>query len=560
MPTRTARAAWRTEPRWAADPWRTKMPVTPAVTSRTPPTERSRVTVRRWRPTSAQRARRALSAWRQTRATAGADEHGRPEVGLGAAAQVDVAHEDQGDDDHEEQGDYLALVRFARDESAAAVGAGLGGDEGRRLLCLHSPDAQRHEEPEGGVQQRAEAVGHEQADEGEPDPDDGQPEMPGEPPRHPTEPASVAAAVELARRPRFDDGCCCGFRHDTDIHTGAGAGASGSFPHSPLIFGPRKAVRGSNAPRARSQGRYQGPTRVEPAAVTAPRPSPWTHDRSRARRDGSGTRLRPAPPQGAGPQDAAPAADAGAAGPGAGGTDAAGPTHRFRRDRRHKSLAGGAPLRTAVRHGPGDLPDHARGPLRDRRHRPDLLRLRLALRPLRGRGGERGAQAADRPGGRPRAGGGALRPGRLRGLPHHAAQRRGADLRRRPLPAPRGRRVLVAAPQGPRTGPAVGTGRRGRPAGGQGTADHVHLALLVARPHRQGRHPRRRDGLHVGPAGLRGARHRGGRQHRPRHPGPPRPRHRGRPALLVRADPRPPRHRRLGVPPRPCSPVSSEPG
>ncbi len=45
------------------------MPVTPAVTSRTPATERSRVTVRRWRPTSAQRARRALSAWRQTRAT-----------------------------------------------------------------------------------------------------------------------------------------------------------------------------------------------------------------------------------------------------------------------------------------------------------------------------------------------------------------------------------------------------------------------------------------------------------------------------------------------------------
>ncbi|MFD8538648.1 PspC domain-containing protein [Streptomyces rubrogriseus] len=56
---------------------------------------------------------------------------------------------------------------------------------------------------------------------------------------------------------------------------------------------------------------------------------------------GPGPGSGPRPPQGAGPQDAAPAADAGAAGPGdAGGTDAPAPPHRFRRDRRHKSLAG----------------------------------------------------------------------------------------------------------------------------------------------------------------------------------------------------------------------------
>ncbi|MFF9103824.1 PspC domain-containing protein [Streptomyces rubrogriseus] len=56
---------------------------------------------------------------------------------------------------------------------------------------------------------------------------------------------------------------------------------------------------------------------------------------------GPGPGSGPRPPRGAGPQDAAPAADAGAAGPGdAGGTDAPAPPHRFRRDRRHKSLAG----------------------------------------------------------------------------------------------------------------------------------------------------------------------------------------------------------------------------
>lgn len=47
---------------------------------------------------------------------------------------------------------------------------------------------------------------------------------------------------------------------------------------------------------------------------------------------GPGPGSGPRRPQGAGPQDAAPAADAGAG--------AAGPPHRFRRDRRHKSLAG----------------------------------------------------------------------------------------------------------------------------------------------------------------------------------------------------------------------------
>ncbi|MEU5736883.1 PspC domain-containing protein [Streptomyces tendae] len=65
---------------------------------------------------------------------------------------------------------------------------------------------------------------------------------------------------------------------------------------------------------------------------------------------GPGPGSGPRPPLGAGPQDAAPAADAGAADPGppgdpgdagaAGGADAPGPPHRFRRDRRHKTLAG----------------------------------------------------------------------------------------------------------------------------------------------------------------------------------------------------------------------------
>ncbi|MFD8428676.1 PspC domain-containing protein [Streptomyces coelicoflavus] len=62
---------------------------------------------------------------------------------------------------------------------------------------------------------------------------------------------------------------------------------------------------------------------------------------------GPGPGSGPRPPRGAGPQDAAPAADAGAGGGGVpadagavGGADVPGPPHRFRRDRRHKSLAG----------------------------------------------------------------------------------------------------------------------------------------------------------------------------------------------------------------------------
>ncbi|MFC8085644.1 PspC domain-containing protein [Streptomyces sp. NPDC057340] len=65
---------------------------------------------------------------------------------------------------------------------------------------------------------------------------------------------------------------------------------------------------------------------------------------------GPGPGSGPHPPPGAGPQDAASAADAGAAAPGppgapgeagaVGGADAPGPPHRFRRDRRHKALAG----------------------------------------------------------------------------------------------------------------------------------------------------------------------------------------------------------------------------
>ncbi|MFG3248338.1 PspC domain-containing protein [Streptomyces sp. NPDC048187] len=62
---------------------------------------------------------------------------------------------------------------------------------------------------------------------------------------------------------------------------------------------------------------------------------------------GPGPGSGPRPPLGDGPQGAAPAADAGAGGGGApadagavGGGDAPGPPHRFRRDRRHKTLAG----------------------------------------------------------------------------------------------------------------------------------------------------------------------------------------------------------------------------
>jgi phage shock protein PspC (stress-responsive transcriptional regulator) len=58
---------------------------------------------------------------------------------------------------------------------------------------------------------------------------------------------------------------------------------------------------------------------------------------------GPGPGSGPRPPGGTGPQDAAPAADAAGATADAGaarGTEVSGPPHRFRRDRRHKALAG----------------------------------------------------------------------------------------------------------------------------------------------------------------------------------------------------------------------------
>ncbi|MFC9063537.1 PspC domain-containing protein, partial [Streptomyces sp. NPDC057074] len=59
---------------------------------------------------------------------------------------------------------------------------------------------------------------------------------------------------------------------------------------------------------------------------------------------GPGPGSGPRPPRGAGPQDAASAADAtgAATGPGAGGvgTGVPGPPHEFRRDRRHRTIAG----------------------------------------------------------------------------------------------------------------------------------------------------------------------------------------------------------------------------
>ncbi len=113
-----------------------------------------------------------------------ADQDGRPEVGPGAVGEVHAAHEDHGHHDHEEQGDDLPLVRFPCDESAAAVRSGLGGDRRGRFLRVDAAHPERHEEPERGVQQGPETVGHEQGDEREAHPDHGQAEMSGEPPRH----------------------------------------------------------------------------------------------------------------------------------------------------------------------------------------------------------------------------------------------------------------------------------------------------------------------------------------------------------------------------------------
>ncbi len=155
-----------------------------------------------------------------------ADQHGRPQIYLGGAAEIDLADEGHGDNDHGEQSDDLPTVRLAGHEPAAAVAHGLR--EGGRPVGVDAADAQRHEEPERRVQQPTESVRHDQADEHDPHPDHGQSEMPGEPSRHAPEPASVTAAVELARGPRVLCGYRHGFRHasmvtcrgDSDIRVG----------------------------------------------------------------------------------------------------------------------------------------------------------------------------------------------------------------------------------------------------------------------------------------------------------------------------------------------------
>jgi hypothetical protein len=162
-----------------------------------------------------------------------ADEDRRPQIRLRAAAEIHIADEDHGHDDHEEEGDDLALVRLAGHEPAPAVGRDLGGERRCPAAGTDATDAERHEEPERGVQQCAESVRHEQSDEHQPHPDHGQPEMPGEPSRHAPEPASVAAAVELARGPRVFDGHGCGFRHAIDVHTPGGPEHQGRPPILP---------------------------------------------------------------------------------------------------------------------------------------------------------------------------------------------------------------------------------------------------------------------------------------------------------------------------------------
>lgn len=93
---------------------------------------------------------------------AGRDEHGRPEIRPGRLTEVHVADEDHGHDDHEEEGDHLAAVGLAGHEPAAAVQGGLGGD-GRGPLVVDAAHAERDEEPERRVDQRAEAVRQEEA-------------------------------------------------------------------------------------------------------------------------------------------------------------------------------------------------------------------------------------------------------------------------------------------------------------------------------------------------------------------------------------------------------------
>lgn len=270
-----------------------------------------------------------------------------------------------------------------------------------------------------------------------------------------------------------------------------GAGSPAGDRPPATTASARRTARGTAHPRAPQplehspgpgQGGFQGSARVVPTAIGGSRRAAWTHDRSRARRDGSGTRLRPTS---------------------ASGRRAAGRRARrgcrlcagCRARRRHRGR-GSAPVpagpavqgarggvrgaRAAVRHGPGDLPDHARRALGDGRHRPHLLRLRMALRPVRRRGGERGPQALHRPRGRPGPGRRAVRAGRLRRVPVDAEQRQCVDLRRRPLPPAGGCGVLVAAARRPRPRPARRSGRSRRPAGGPGAAGGHRLPLLVA--------------------------------------------------------------------------------
>ncbi len=64
------------------------------------------------------------------------------------AAEIHIADEHHGHDDHEDQGDHLAPVRLAGHESAAAVA--LVVKAGVRP-GVDAADAERHEEPERGM-------------------------------------------------------------------------------------------------------------------------------------------------------------------------------------------------------------------------------------------------------------------------------------------------------------------------------------------------------------------------------------------------------------------------
>lgn len=130
-----------------------------------------------------------------------ADQQGRPDVTVRLAAHVDVADEDHGADEECDQGEDLALVGLA--ESAPAVGGGLEEGPlhpGRPAGPSDTADPERHDDPEHGVEQGAQAVREEQSEEDEPDPDDGQSQMSGEPARDAAEHPPVGAAVQLARR------------------------------------------------------------------------------------------------------------------------------------------------------------------------------------------------------------------------------------------------------------------------------------------------------------------------------------------------------------------------